>query len=333
MKAVFMEGLNKLVLKEVPKPIVNDEEVLIKVDSCSICGSDVRILKTGNKRIKYPAVLGHEIAGTVAESKNNKFKVGDKVCLAADLPCGHCEWCKKGLANDCIDSRAFGYEYQGGFAEFLKLDKRIVDFGPVVILPKNDISQDEFALSEPLACCINGLERCEMGKDKSILIFGAGPIGILFAKLARMMQASKIVMCDIDPDRVKMAKIDGVRNVLVSELNKEKFDIVITACSSLKAQEQAFDYVRKRGIINLFSGLPENSEKLCINSNQIHYEEITVLGSHGSTPRHHKMAAEMIAKNKIDVKDLISKKFPLDKFSEAFDLAKSKDSLKIIINP
>lgn len=336
MKAVFMEGLSRLALKELPNPIIAEGEVLVKVDSCAICGSDIRIFEKGNKRVKYPTILGHEIAGTVVESRNRMFKAGDRLAFGADIPCGKCVWCKKGFSNNCENNIAFGYEYQGGFAEYLKLDRRIIEYGPVAAISKTaDISQDELSISEPLGCCINGMERCGDFKKKDILILGAGPIGVIFAKLAKINCALRVILCDIDEDRLKIVKIPGVELMTIPGLRKtnKKFDVIIVACPSLKAQEDAFSYIKKRGIINFFGGLPENSKDLSISSNKIHYDEISVVGSHGSTPIQHKNAVDLIINRKIIVDDLISKRFPLDKLNEAMKEAKNKKNLKVIINP
>lgn len=348
MEAVFLEDVNKLVFKIVDIPEISDDDILIKVDSCSICGSDIRIISNGYTRVKYPAIMGHEIAGRVVKvgkNQEHKFKIGNRICLGADIPCGTCEWCKIGLSNNCSNTIAFGHEYQGGFAEYLKIDKRSINFGPVFSLPENDLSQDEFALSEPLACCINGLELCNMSLSKTIIIFGGGPIGILLAKLSRLMGSSYIVLCDVDEEKLEKAKISNADDYVISskseldlllknKTNNNGFDIVITACPSLKAQELAFNYVKRRGVINFFGGLPQNEKNnLSIISNLIHYKELTVLGSHGSTPRQHRIAVELILNKRIYVKDIISKSFALKDIHKAVEEAKSGKNLKIVINP
>ncbi len=347
MKAAILTENNKLELKEVVKPIISKDDVLIKIEACAICGSDIRILNYGNKRIKSPQILGHEIAGKVIEIGENVkgYNIGDHLSLSADIPCGHCDWCKEGLSNNCESVIAFGYEYPGGFSEFLKLDKRILDFGPVVKMDKQ-IPFDVSCLAEPLACCINGLEIVNMEICKSVIILGAGPIGVMLSKLANIMGASKVFLCDIDQDRLDaskdISKADYVFNLntnyikeyVMKRTNNNGIDIVITACPSLEAQKSAFEIVKKRGTINFFGGLPQTAEKLNIDSNLIHYNEITVIGSHGSTPRHHKIACDLISTNKIDLMPLISKKYSLDNINEAFnDAQKNRKLLKIIIKP
>ncbi len=348
MKALVLEGINQFSLKDVPIPEISDDDILIKVDSCSICGSDLRIISKGNKRIKYPQIIGHEIAGTIVRVGNNqksKFNVNNKVSLSADIPCGTCEWCKSGISNNCIDNIAFGYEYQGGFAEYLKLDKRIIDFGPLVVLPETDVTQDELSLCEPLACCVNGIEQCNMVEGEKVLIFGAGPIGCMLVKLANAMGASSVVLCDISQERLGVSKICNANEYVLSSkealdkvhkevTNNQGFDIIITACPSIEAQEMSLDYIKNKGFINFFGGLPLDSRKFSIDSNIIHYKNIVILGSNGSTPKHHKTAVDMVLNKKIILKDLISKTFSLDKAKEAIDEAQNnKNNLKVVINP
>lgn len=342
MKAAVLEGINKLSVREVPTPSIADDEILLRVDSCGICGSDLRIISGGNARVKYPQVIGHEIAGTVVsvgKKQKKKFNAGDRVALSADVPCGSCEWCKRGLSNHCINNIAFGHEYAGGFAEYLKLTRRIIEHGPLVVLPETKITQDEFSLCEPLACCINGLEICGMRSGKSSLIYGAGPVGCMLADLGKAMDSPSITLCDTDPERLAAAKVCDADMFLSfsdldCQLKGQRFDIVITACPSVEAQESALKYVGNRGVVNFFGGLAPGTRNISISSNEIHYKEITVLGSHGSTPRHHKIAVDMLLSGRLSVKKFISKRYPLERIHEAMEDARNnKKNLKIVINP
>lgn len=348
MKAAVMESLGQFAIREVPMPKFTDEDILIKVDACGICGSDIRILYNGNKRVKYPQIFGHEIAGTVAEVgkyQEAKFKVGDRIALSADIPCGNCEWCKEDLKNHCENNIAFGHEYQGGFAEYLALNKRIIDYGPMVKVAETDITQDELSMSEPLACCINGVELCNIKKGSNVLIFGAGPVGCILVKLAKTIGASNVVLCDVDAARLKAAEVamadsyviptqEELMKVYDSITRRRGFDAIITACPSMEAQESALKYIKAKGTINFFGGLPNSDRVLSLNSNYIHYNEVSVLGSHGSTPEHHRKAVDMILNRNICLEDLISKRFRLEDMHIAIEEARdNKNNLKIIINP
>lgn len=348
MKAAVLEGIGILNVKDVPVPVISDNDLLLKVDSCGICGSDLRIIYNGNSRINYPQILGHEITGTLAEvgeRQKGRFEIGDKISLSADIPCGNCIFCSKGLMNHCDKNIAFGYEYPGGFAEYVKLDKRIIDHGPFYVLPKDNFNLEQVAMAEPLACCINGLELCRVKKDDNVLIYGAGPIGSILTRLARAYFASSVVVCDIDQGRLNASMVAGADRYIKSSDDALKkamgdftngigFDAVITACPSIEAQESALKYVRPRGVINFFGGLPQGSKNLSLSSNLLHYKEISIFGSHGSTPLNHLKAVSMLLSRDIVLEDLISRTFKLDDIGLAISEAVSnKSNLKIIIKP
>lgn len=348
MKAAVIEGIGKLSIHEVPVPKISNDDLLLKVDSCGICGSDLRIIYNGNKRINYPQILGHEITGTVVEVGNNQyynFSVGDKISLSADIPCGNCIWCFKGLSNHCNNNLAFGYEYAGGFAEYLKLDPRILNYGPLYLLPKENFNLEQVALAEPLSCCINGTEICKLGKGDDVLIYGAGPIGSILTRLAKAKGANSVVLCDTDYNRLEAAKkCNADRYILFNDLELGKaskeitgglgFNIVFTACPAIEAQESAINYVRQSGVVNFFGGLPPHIRNISFSSNILHYKEVILLGSHGSTPQHHRTAVNMLLNRELILEDLISQKIKLEDISHAiYESLNNKQNLKILIIP
>lgn len=347
MKAVVATGLNELSLQEVPIPDCKDDEVLLRIDSCAICGSDLRIITSGNKRVQFPWIMGHEMSGTVVHAgSKTAIKEGTQLCFGADCPCGYCHWCRTGYSNNCENNIAFGHEIQGGFAEYIVISNRILKYGPVYEIPQpNNISQDEFALAEPVACCVNGIEAMKMNLGANVLIIGAGPIGVMLAKLSRLKGASNVVLADIDERRLTAARIawadDYVLSTsanLIESSNKytrgKGFDAIFTACPAPVAQQLAFEVIKPRGVINFFGGLPQHVKTLGIPTNKIHYKEITVLGTHGSTPRQLRIAAELIASRQINVKDLISKRISLDTLAPSFfELAQQKENMKIVVRP
>ena len=156
-KTAFLQGIRKFSLGNNQSPKKN-YSVKIRVDSCAICGSDLRIFNHGNDRIKFPAIIGHEVSGTVVESKNKDYIIGDRISLGADIPCGRCPECINKKPNLCKKNLAIGYQLEGGFSEYMNLDSRIFDHGPVVKID-NSLELELACLGEPLACSINGLEK------------------------------------------------------------------------------------------------------------------------------------------------------------------------------
>ncbi|MBU0630347.1 MAG: alcohol dehydrogenase catalytic domain-containing protein [Candidatus Margulisbacteria bacterium] len=345
MKAAIIKGLGEMSVETIETPRVKDGTVLIKVKTCAVCGSDIRIFESGNDRVRYPAVIGHEIAGEVVAvgAGVSQFKRGDRVAVGADVPCGACDWCRHDMGNCCDENYAMGYQFAGGYAEYCLLEPLVVKHGPVALIP-DSVSDDEAAIAEPLACCINGLERAQMQPGKTVLIIGSGPIGTLLVALAKAYGAASVAIAERNPQRLDLAKVYQPDQLILSvqedlrdrvrQLTAGKgMDIVITACANTDAQEEALGLVAKRGVINFFGGLPRGSRQIRIDSNLIHYRECYVTGSHGSVPRQHKLALDLIAGGKIDVRKIISHSFPLELIAEGFKTVKNLAGMKVVIKP
>jgi L-iditol 2-dehydrogenase len=320
-------------------------EIKLRVRACAVCGSDVRIFHHGNPRVKPPAIIGHEAAGEVIAVGQGvrKFSVGQRIALGADVPCGQCEWCRNGLGNNCPDNYAIGYQFPGAFAEEMVLNTMVVDYGPVTPIP-DSVTDEEAALAEPLGCVINGLEMCRLDRGDTLCIFGAGPIGCMMIEVGRSMGAERVIMIERSKKRLEMAKKFGADNYLLPEdgdvmqavrdLTAGRGpDVVVTACPSVEAHEQAIAMVAKRGSVNLFGGLPPGARNLSVPSNTIHYKECYVLGSHGSVPRQHAAAMQLIRNHTVHVARYISHRFPLDAIREALSAAENQAGLKVMVKP
>ena len=345
MKAAVLEALERIVVKEVEDVEPGPAEVKLRVHVCAVCGSDVRIFHHGNPRVRPPAIIGHEVAGEVVAVGDdvNRWKVGDRIALGADVPCGKCYWCQNGLGNNCNENHAIGYQFPGGFAEQMVLDPMVVDFGPVTPIPEN-VSYEQAALAEPLACAINGLEMCKLCVGDSLCIIGAGPLGCMMIELGRHMGATEIMVVQRSKKRLELARAFGADHYVCSEdtdvLDAVRDitcgrgpDVVVTTCGSVEAHEQAIEMVAKHGRVNLFGGLGKGARNLSIPSNTIHYKECFVLGSHGSVPRHHRIAMALIEKGVVDVARCITHRFPLDEIHAAFDAAEKHEGLKVLVKP
>ncbi len=345
MKAAIYEGLDRMTVREVPTPSPGENEVLVRVRSCAVCGSDIRIFHHGNSRVHPPAILGHEIAGEVVEAGRNvtKFRPGDRVALGADVPCGECVFCEAGIGNNCQVNYAMGYQFPGGFAEYVLLNRIVVDYGPVHRIP-DGISFDEAALAEPLGCVLNALELSRVGLGDTVAVLGAGPLGCMVMEAVRLMGASRVILVQRSRPRLELARQfgpdvaicsseeDPVARVL-EETGGLGADVVVTANPSPESQQDAIAMAKNRARVNLFGGLPKGRSMVTLDTNVIHYKELFVHGAHGAMPVHHRKALDLIAAGRLDMTRYISHRFPLDRVAEAFAAAEGHLGMRVVVNP
>ncbi len=345
-KTAVWDSIGKVLVKDSEVPEISSDQALLKVESCAICGSDLRILNHGNARVKSGQIVGHEISGSIhrvgADVKG--FEIGDRVSIGADIPCGECIYCETDRANCCEINYAIGHQFEGGFSQYMVLNSLTLKLGPIAKIADN-ISYNEAALAEPLACCINGMERALIQPNSVIAIFGAGPIGLMLAILAKHYDAKKTILIDPQNSRLELAQkimqdihtINPLEEDVVEKVKDETggfgADFIFTACPSIDAHQQAIEIVAKRGVINLFGGLPKTSPKLSFYSNLIHYKEAYITGSHGSTPAQHKKAMELINSRQVDLRSLLSKEYGIENINNAYKMAASGEALKVIIKP
>jgi len=329
---------NQLYIQEVEKPEITENQLLLKVLSCAICGSDLKISKSGNQRIQEDRTIGHEISGEIVEIGKNvaNFNIGDKVSIGADLPCLDCEFCNSGQVNLCNTNLAVGYQFDGGLSQYMIVNEHILNHGPIAKF--KNISSDLACLAEPLACAINGVRKSmacyTIGIPSCALIFGGGPMGILISEYLHFRGINEVFIIEQNQERVNFITKNTNFSVLKSiEDLKQKFDLIFTACPAVETHSLALKLVNTAGVINFFGGLPAGSDPLKLDSNSLHYSESVLMGTHGSTPKQHKEALELIESNNIDLQYMITHKFNLNSIKEAFDVARSGIGQKIIINP
>lgn len=312
-----------LIIEERSIPKISNDQMLIKVQSCGICGSDIKILKYGNPRVSSGRIMGHEISGEVVDVGDllEGFKIGDKVSIGADIP-------DKG-------DLAYGHELDGGFSQYMVLDFTHIKNGPIEKF--KDIDYDIAALAEPLACCLNGYEKVQFKNYQSVLILGGGVIGLILSFIATLKNIPKIYIADISKERIKnFEKFEFITDYYDINHIKEKnddFDLIFTANNNPKSQQQAIELINSGGVINFFGGLPKDQRYVDIDTNKIHYKEVIVTGSHGSSPEQHKQAIEIIEEHSSFFTMLISKKFTIADFEKAFKEASNPRNYKVIIKP
>ena len=344
MKAAVYLGKESIEIKEVDKPEVKKGEILVRVNSCAICGTDIRTYFYGHHAIKPPHILGHEVAGEIAEIGDDVdgYKLGERVHMVTEVGCGKCRFCIQGRQNLCPLLRAMAYYYPGGFAEYILIPRPAVIQGNLLSIP-DGLSFDEATLAEPLSCCINAQEYLNITFADIVVVIGAGPIGCMHTELARLSGATKIILADISEERLEMGKKFGA-NIFVNSAKEDLIkrvkdetenmgaDVIIVACPAPQAQEQALQMVTTRGRISFFGGLP-GGKTITIESNIIHYKEISIFGAFASSAIQYKQALALLASKNIKGDDLITHRFPLEKIKEALEMAKSGKGLKVIINP
>jgi L-iditol 2-dehydrogenase len=346
MKAVRFYAPEDVRVEDVPEPSCGPDEVKLRVRNCSTCGTDVKIFHNGHQNLSPPRTMGHEIAGEVVEVGRDVagWSEGDRAQVIAAVPCGECYECRRGWMAVCANQTSVGYQYDGGFAEYLVVPRQVLQVDGLNRIPEN-IGFDEASVAEPFACAINAQELIDVGDGDTVVVFGAGPIGCLHTRLARANGAERVFLVDVLADRLAMSaeavKPDEVingREVDVVSYVKELTggrgpDVVITATAANVAQEQAIEMAARRGRISFFGGLPKTDPYIRCDSNLVHYRELMIMGANGSAPSHNKRALEYISSGQVPVKDLITEHLPLDRTLDAFGIVARGEAIKVTVEP
>ncbi len=347
MLAAVYHDVGEMRVEEVPRPTINDEEALLRVRATSICGTDLRIYSSGHFKIPpgTSRILGHEFAGEVAEigSMVRSLTPGMRIAIAPNIGCGGCEQCVQGHNHLCPTYEAFGISLDGAFSEYMLIPKKAIRQGNIVPLPEG-VSFEEAALNEPFSCCYNGSRACRIEPGESVLIVGAGPIGIMHLFLASLSGASKVIISEMIEERLTEALEFGadlainpakedLAAVIRGATDGRGVDVIIVAAPSPAAQEQALDLAAPQGRINFFGGLPQGREFINFNSNRVHYKQLVVTGTTGSSNYQYRKSMEIVASGRVDLSSLITARFPLSQVEEAFVLAASKKAMKVLITP
>jgi L-iditol 2-dehydrogenase len=347
MKVLRFYAPGDVRVEEAPIPQITPDEVLLRVKNCSTCGTDVKIFHNGHQNISPPRVMGHEVAGEVAEigANVNGWAVGDRAQVIAAVPCGDCYECRKGWMAICENQTSIGYQYDGGFAEYMVVPRQVLAVDGLNRIP-DGVGFDEASAAEPFACAINAQEQLGIEAGDTVVVFGAGPIGCIHVRIARgVHHAGTIVLVDVNAERLKMSAdavhpehlIDASTTDVVEEVLKltggRGADVVITATAANVTQEQAIAMAARNGRISFFGGLPKANPTITCDSNLVHYRQLHIHGANGSAPEHNKRALEYIASGLVPVKDLITVHLPLDRALEAFDIVAKGQAIKVTVEP
>ena len=323
---------------EIPK--VNDGELLIKVEACAICGSDVKTYKSGNPRMNPPATIGHEFCGTIVEKGAGveNYRVGQRVTMATTMGCGECVYCKKGKTNICKNVKAMGFHCDGAMASYTVVPAKAVSMGNVV--PVGELDAEIAAISEPMSCSLNGLGRLPIDEIESALIIGIGALGMMHA-IALQEYGVENIVCVSSPGVKRDIMEDIGFKVIGRDEAEEKylelsggdgFDLVIITAPSNAVQSNAINYAKKGGYISYFASLLVGDEMITINSRTLHYGELILYGTSDSTAEHVKEAVKILKKRKETFKKIITT-MPIQDFQKGLNGILDKSLAKVVLIP
>ncbi|MBN2323026.1 MAG: alcohol dehydrogenase catalytic domain-containing protein [Spirochaetes bacterium] len=338
MKAVVYYDENSIRCEDVETPKIKEGEILVRMKVCGICGGD---LMHWYRTSAQPVVLGHEITGEIVETGNGvaKFKPGDRVCVHHHVACLSCRFCNHGDYIHC-DQYKKNRIYPGGMAEYIRVSAPIVR-SDVHLLP-DSLSYEHASLSEPLACCIKGMDRTNLAPGDSVAVIGAGTVGIMNILLAKKIKgASFVIASDVLENRRQYAKRFGADLVLdptevnFAEAVKEAtggigVDAVIVAVSNSNAILQGLNAVRNGGVVLIFAP-PAPDDEMTVSTNMLFFTEKRIVSSYNSSHVDMHRAFTLIASKTLDLDAMITHKFPMQKAAEAFSAAQGRDGLKVLV--
>ena len=334
----MLYGFKDLRIEEVEKPKVNHNEILFKVMACGICPSDVRGWNR-NQKLDHPRIPGHESAGEVIEigEKVDGLEIGDRIVRDWRDTCGVCYYCRKGLYNFCLEAETSSRQgFQGGFCEYSKVRD------PVYRKIPDNLSYEEAAFTEPLACCINGIHQSNIEIGDDVAIIGCGPIGLQLLQLSKA-RGARLIAVDLMEERLQIAKKLGAHDVInakeqntiqaVQDLTDGRgVNASIVAVGGAIPIKNGLDILDLDGTLNIFAGTYPKAE-IPLDPNPPHYKHLKITGSHDFTPHDFTTALKLIEKGIVDVKSLISHRLPLSDTQKGFDIVSKQEGLKIIIYP
>jgi L-iditol 2-dehydrogenase len=345
MIAAVFNGPGEMEVKEIETPEIGPDEVLVEVGANTVCGTDVRILR-GEKTtgIYPPSILGHEFAGRVAAvgEKVEGYEVEAPVAMSPIIPCRRCFYCKHDMENVCANWKAMGYEIDGGLSQYVRIPADAVEAG-CLFAAREDLPPEHLALTEPLSCCVNGQRRSRVYLDDTVLVMGAGPIGLFHLQLALLAGAGTVIVSEPSVSRQDFAKDLGAHVTVdpttedLSEVVAENtdglgVDIVIICIGLPQLVNDAFELARKGGRINIFAGLADEGWAE-VAANLIHYDELEVTGVTGARRSDYEVALRLIESGRVKVDGMVTHRFPLKDTVEAIDTAAGGEGIKVAVMP
>lgn len=339
MRSAIFYGKHEMKVEEREIPFVGVDDVLVEVKACGVCGTDVHIYEgdKGAAEVNPPTILGHEFAGVVTEVGKNvtKFKVGDRVCVDPNCYCGNCDYCKSGIAHYCTDMIGYGTTMNGGFAEYCSVNQR-------QIYPIGENTTFEAgAMAEPVACCLHGIDMCNIKPGSNVVVIGGGMIGLLMMQLAKLAGATKVALVEPVANKREVAMqlgadfcIDPIKEDVKATLEENGVvwvNTVIECVGRPSTIEQAIDIAGNKAVVMMF-GLTKPDETIAVKPFEIFQKEIELKASF-INPYTHKRAIELIDSGRLDVTSMIYEVVGLDKLEDVLSKPELRANGKYIIAP
>lgn len=336
MKAAVFEETGKLSIQDKPIPKLAQGDVLIKVDLCGVCASDLAALNGDVTDYSPPVVMGHELAGVVVDSRRSDVEVGEKVTVNPMLSCGGCEFCRADLDKYCEKIEGIGHDIDGGYAEFVRMSKHGVDTEKLISVP-DSVSAENLLFLEPLGCCLNAMRETIF--DESVAILGAGPIGLLFAQLAKKMGLQTFVLEPLAhrrdaADKVGVEAAIGITEECLAtliETTNGGVDTVISATTNNQgAIDLAFKVARRGGCINFF-GLAPAGQEIRVNLEDFHYTGHKLMASWAFSRWSLNESRRLLIEGELDFAPLLTDRYPIEHAVEAFENARNRRGVKSVL--
>jgi L-iditol 2-dehydrogenase len=343
MKAAMFYGPGDLRLESTPIPDIGDEDILVRIGTSTTCGTDVKSYVRGYRNTKLPMLFGHEFAGEIAamgdEVTNVRpdLKVGSRVVCANSAPCFRCDYCRKGKFSLCENIKLLW----GAFAEYIRVPSAIVKVNTYVL--PDDLAYKDACLMEPLACVVHGIEESNVSLGDTLVINGAGPIGLFFVALAKL-KGARIISTDLSEERLEVARTLGAHETVnvsnsvdvvkaVKDLTDGKgADVVVEATGLAPVWEQSVEMARKGGTVNLFGG-PKTGSVFTVDTNRLHYDMLTLKAVYHHTPYYIEKALNLIKRRQITSDIFVSKDYLLDEVVAAMEAHKHQQVVKAALFP
>lgn len=343
MKAVLYYGPQNIKYEETQIKPLEKGEILVKIDSALTCGTDVKTYRRGHPVLikKIPSGFGHEFAGIVAKVADDvtKFKAGDRVVAANSAPCGECFYCKREEYNLCENLDLLN----GAYAEYIVIPSRIVEKNTLIV--PNNLSLEKAAFCEPLANVVHGAARTEIKPGQTVGIIGIGPIGLMFARIAKL-KGAKVIAGGRNPMKLKLAEEFAHADEIVDLTkypNPEKIfkgfseegrglDVMVECVGLPEIWERAFSCVRPGGTVHFFGGCKSGST-VTFDTTKMHYGDIKLMSVFHHTPKYFREALDLISSGDIQVEKLITDTLPLEKVEYAMQQHIEGKAIKFLIKP